>query len=125
MTVKAIESPLSIQERLKDMQTLLILKSIRGQHDEDANVLGALDHAIRLIQERHDKRKAETGDNFHKEFARDVMRAVERGDAVITDVGVDREVESIRVDSLTGRSTQIAGREQMTYTIKAVGVVNR
>jgi hypothetical protein len=126
MTVKAIENPLSMQERLKDMQTLLILKSIRGQHDSDSNILGALDHAIGIIQARHDQRKKDVdSSSFHLQFARDVMAMVERGDGQIVNVGVDREVEMIRANSLTGASINIGGREQMKYAIEVVGVMKR
>lgn len=117
---------LPVQERLRDMQSLLILKNIRGDHDSDPTVLGALDHAIRLIQERHDGRKKEEADNFQRSFVREIIEMVDRGDASITNVEVSRETSVIDVRSLGSvKTVKIPARVDCKYTIEVIGAMHR
>lgn len=123
MTIQLYSDPLTVQDRLKDMQSLLILKNIRGHHDSDPTVLRAIDHAIDIIKQRSEKREAKSGsDDFRLSFLRNALAQVERGDASITNVGVDREVEMINVSSISGSSQRMsAGRGLVTYKIEIVG----
>jgi hypothetical protein len=126
MTTNKMVNQLSLQERLKDMQSLLILKSIRVQHDEEPTTLSAIDHAIRLIQERHDSRKKEEADNFHRSFVREIVELVDRGEAIITNVEVSRETHVIDARSLgSARTIKIPARIDCKYTIEVAGAMRR
>lgn len=85
--------PLSVQDRLKDMQSILILQGIRAQHDEDPTVLRAVDHAIALLKQRHDKSEKDERTSFELSFVRNALARVERGEATITNIGVDRDID--------------------------------
>lgn len=117
--IKGTGTPLSVQDRLKDMQSLLIMKSIRAAHDSDPTVLGAIDHAIGILQKRVDKNIEQAADDPRKQLLREGLARVERGDAFIREVGARRECEQISIGSLADSSMRsMPGRISLIYSFE-------
>lgn len=118
MSVRIEGNPLSVQDRMRDMQSLLILQSIRGKHDEEPTVLAALDHAIGIIKKRMEKVEKDP-DDIRLQFLKSAVSKVERGEAHITNIGVSREVGNFTsIDDSAVRSAPVG---PTTYTIEITG----